>query len=244
MTHSTHRAQTISPQLPAGGKWLLVLVLALTANLFVLSLSIDVFSMSHSFYAQEFEKLGTAEITGLTPQELEGVSDMIIRYLKGQAPEFQHTVERAGKAVSLFNEREQSHMVDVLHLFQLNGRIRTITIAAFALAAFVALQIARDKKILARGFMGAGLLGVAFAALLLLLIAVDFTKYFTLFHELFFDNDLWLLDPRTDLLIVILQEQFFVDIAIRIFGLYVALSGALGALGALVACRLRGNPAR
>ncbi|MDK9710894.1 TIGR01906 family membrane protein [Acidaminobacter sp.] len=220
-------------ELPSAAKWLLVLIMAVTANLFILSLSIDVFSMSRSYYDQEFEKLGTTELTGLTAEELGGVSDMIIGYLKGQEPEFQFEVERNGRQVQLFNDREQTHMVDVLVLFQLNGRIKMIAIAAFALSAFVALQLSRDRALLYRGLIGAGVLGIAAAGFLLLLITIDFTKYFTLFHELFFDNDLWLLNPKTDLLIVILQEQFFVDIAIRIFGLYIGLNVVLVTIGTI-----------
>lgn len=220
-------------ELSRAAKWLLILIMAVAANLFILSLSIDVFSMSRSYYDQEFEKLGTTELTGLTEEELGGVSDMIIGYLNGQEPEFQFEVERNGKQVQLFNEREQTHMMDVLVLFQLNGRIKMIAIAAFALAAFVALQLSRDRSLLYRGVIGAGLLGIAAAGFLLLLITIDFTKYFTLFHELFFDNDLWLLNPKTDLLIVILQEQFFVDIAIRIFGLYIGLNVVLATIGTI-----------
>lgn len=229
---SAGRPQT-SPTLamPGYAKWLLVLVMAAAANLFILSLSIDVFSMSRGYYDQEFEKLNTVEVTGLSKAELGGVSDMIIGYLKGQEASFQYTVEREGRQVELFNEREQTHMVDVQDLFFLNGRIRMIAAAAFALAAFVSVQLAGDRQSVYKGLMGAGLLGAVAAGGLLILINIDFTKYFTLFHEIFFDNDLWLLNPKTDLLIVILQEQFFVDIAIRIFGLYIGLNAAVATLG-------------
>jgi integral membrane protein (TIGR01906 family) len=54
------------------------------------------------------------------------------------------------------------------------------------------------------------------AGLLLFLIARDFTAAFTVFHEIFFRNDLWILDPRTSLLIQIVPEPFFMDIALRI----------------------------
>jgi len=234
MRMSTSSQQGPALELPKSAKWLLVLIMAVAANLFILSLSIDVFSMSRSYYDKEFEKLGTTELTGLTAEELGGVSDMIINYLKGQAPEFQFEVERNGQQKQLFNEREQTHMVDVLVLFQLNERIRTIAVSAFALAAFVVLQLGRDRRLLYRGMIGAGVLGIAAAGFLLLLITVDFTKYFTLFHELFFNNDLWLLNPKTDLLIVILQEQFFVDIAIRIFGLYIGLNAVLATIGTML----------
>ena len=43
--------------------------------------------------------------------------------------------------------------------------------------------------------------------------AVDFSSAFTFFHEVLFTNDLWLLDAQTDLLVRLLPEQFFIDIA-------------------------------
>ena len=52
------------------------------------------------------------------------------------------------------------------------------------------------------------------------------TKYFVIFHHIFFNNDLWLLDPATDLLINIVPEPFFVDTASYIalvFGISVAV---------------------
>lgn len=58
------------------------------------------------------------------------------------------------------------------------------------------------------------------------MISTDFTKYFVIFHHIFFNNDLWLLDPATDLLINIVPEPFFVDTASYIalvFGISVAV---------------------
>ena len=49
-----------------------------------------------------------------------------------------------------------------------------------------------------------------------LVISTDFTKYFIVFHKIFFNNDLWVLDPRTDMLINIVPEGFFFDTAARI----------------------------
>ena len=66
------------------------------------------------------------------------------------------------------------------------------------------------------------LTGLFFAliAALAAIISTDFTKYFVIFHHIFFDNDLWILDPRTDLLINIVPEGFFMDTAARIGGLF------------------------
>jgi integral membrane protein (TIGR01906 family) len=211
-----------------------MILLALMANLFILSVSIDIFSLSKGFYSNEFEKFGTLEKTGLEAEELSNVSDMIIGYLKGDVTEFQTTVVRDGKTISLFNEREQTHMADVLTLFQLNTRLKVIVAVAFVLLAFAAGQMVGDRRLIFDGVMVSGFLGILVAGILLLMINVDFTKYFTAFHELFFNNDLWLLDPKTDLLIVILQEQFFIDIAVRIFTVYIAVAVGAAAIAAVL----------
>ena len=44
-----------------------------------------------------------------------------------------------------------------------------------------------------------------------ILISQDFTSAFTLFHELSFTNDLWLLNPAEDLLINLLPEAFLLQ---------------------------------
>ena len=60
--------------------------------------------------------------------------------------------------------------------------------------------------------------------LLLVIIAllayIDFNKYFTYFHLIFFSNDLWILNPETDLMIQMLPEDFFIGIAIKIMIYY------------------------
>ena len=52
--------------------------------------------------------------------------------------------------------------------------------------------------------------------ILAIFIASDFSKYFIKFHELFFDNDLWVLNPETDIMIRMLPEDYFMKMASRI----------------------------
>ena len=47
-------------------------------------------------------------------------------------------------------------------------------------------------------------------------IAYDFTGFWTWFHTVFFSNDLWLLDPRTDFMICMLPEIIFNQLVISI----------------------------
>ena len=44
---------------------------------------------------------------------------------------------------------------------------------------------------------------------LLLSIYIDFSKAFTVFHKIFFNNDYWIFDERTDPIIKVLPEEVF-----------------------------------
>ena len=46
--------------------------------------------------------------------------------------------------------------------------------------------------------------------------AVDFNSAFNFFHRILFTNDLWLLNPETDLLIRICPSSMFANLGLRI----------------------------
>lgn len=80
-----------------------------------------------------------------------------------------------------------------------------------------------------KALIGGSALFLGLAGLLALACALDFNRAFLAFHHLFFTNDLWLLNPATDLMIRLLPETFFAQVAGR-----AALLALLGPAGALV----------
>ena len=65
------------------------------------------------------------------------------------------------------------------------------------------------------------------AVFLAIAFAVDFTRCFTIFHEIFFTNDLWIFDPATDYMIRMLPEGFFADMVARIGGIFLGMLAVL-----------------
>jgi len=126
----------------------------------------------------------------------------------------------AGRRADLptFQAHEQAHMVDVRNLFRL-----AMGVSALGIPAMIALWLGRKK-----GFLGvywktaAGFLGVI--ALLVIWGAMDFGSLFVLFHRLAFTNNLWILNPATDLMIQLMPTAFFIDYAARIGLLFAALA--------------------
>ena len=108
-------------------------------------------------------------------------------------------------------------MEDVRGLFLGGLALRRIcgALAVLFLILLVLLKAPVRKVLPVSICTGTGLFFTA-ACTLAAVISTDFTKYFIIFHQIFFDNDLWILDARTDLLINIVPEPFFMDTAARI----------------------------
>ena len=51
-----------------------------------------------------------------------------------------------------------------------------------------------------------------------ILVALFWDKVFVIFHKLFFNNDYWIFDYRTDPIILLLPDEFFMHCALMIFG--------------------------
>ena len=144
-----------------------------------------------------------------------------------------------GVTAPFFTDREKAHLADCRELF-LKG-IRARVIACLILAAFVIFIYVHSGKqktpvLLAEGYLRSLGFVAVLAAVVAVLCVIDFTQVFTVFHHIFFDNDLWILYPDRDNLINIMQEDVFSDAAMWIAGIWLAVS-ALIAAGCVIVIR-------
>ena len=65
------------------------------------------------------------------------------------------------------------------------------------------------RRLVPQGYLQALFVYLILAAILGVAMSIDFTSCFTLFHKLFFTNNLWIFDPETDYMIRMLPEGFF-----------------------------------
>ena len=141
------------------------------------------------------------------------------------------SVEVFGETRPAFNEQEMAHMEDCAALFALLRKVRKRLIPWAVLLIVGGAYLLQDRKRARRAAWLSPLILLiplgAFAAW----AAIDFDGAFTFFHRLLFSNDLWLLDPRTDLLIRICPQSMFMAMGLRI-ALWSA--AALAAVPALV----------
>lgn len=169
------------------------------------------------YYEKEYAKYNVTEDVKMEMEDLLDVTHEMMAFLRGNRPDLHVPTLVDGQPREFFNEREIAHMEDVRGLFLAAIALRRICLAVMAACVLLLLALRADVKRVLPKMLCIGT-GLFFAVLAVLagIISTDFTKYFIIFHKIFFNNDLWMLDPRTDLLINIVPEPFFVDTAARI----------------------------
>ena len=163
-------------------------------------------------------------IPPMTMEDLLQVTDEMMAYLRGNRADLHVFTTIGGQSMEFFNAREIAHMEDVRDLFIGGLWLRRIGLAVAAaygiLLGFWSRKDQERKNVLKSFVPGSLCIGTgcffAVSITIAATVASDFNKYFIVFHHIFFDNDLWILNPATDLLINIVPEPFFMDTALRI----------------------------
>lgn len=182
----------------------------------------------YRFYEKEYEKYAVTVDLQMELEDVMEVTDYMMDYLIGKEEKLSIETTVDGQRQDFFNEQDRLHMADVKKLFLGGLTLRWWLLGGFAvlMALFVFLKGDWKRWIPKAYFIGLGIFG-ALTVILGGLFASDFTKYFTIFHEIFFTNDLWIFDPETDLMIRMLPEGFFYDMVMRIGIVFVILLLAL-----------------
>lgn len=163
-----------------------------------------------------FRQNRVQEATGLDQDSLERVADAFVRYL-GQDPpgRMDVQVEIQGIQRPLFNERELLHMEDVQALIHQFFRLQVIALVVVAARVAWAFLVERSGRTLGRDTLLSTGLVVCVVLAVGLLSAVDFSALWTRFHQVAFRNDLWVLDPRTDFLIMLFPQPAWLAYTLR-----------------------------
>ncbi len=216
------------------------ILLGITLSLTILLTAVEWVSFDLSGHMKLFEKYNIPKETGLTMGELELVMEDILLYFEDERELLDTTIVIDSVEAPAFGERAILHMIDVKELFVKGRVIRNISLVAAILLSLVIIKTQEKRlQVLTRTLFYMALGNFILMGLLFVLLQLDFYKYFTHFHEIFFDNDLWILDPSRELLIKMLPEGFFMDTAIKILSLFVAVNLLMGLLGLYGKLRLK-----
>lgn len=197
----------------------------------IVVLWVDVHCFCRAFYRREYQKLNTAQSIGMTEQGLRQTTEALLAYLRGEREDLSLSLPIDGQEREVFNAREKAHMADVKTLY-IRARwlgYGSLLLGAAAMALLLVTSRGAARREVLSGYLRGNLWFFVVLAAIGLFAAIDFDAFWTGFHKLVFTNDLWLLDPRTDILIEIVPEEFFFDLVIRIAASALATIGALWA---------------
>lgn len=185
---------------------------------FLILFNVGYITNSEWLYDYGWWRNDIANRTGLPVEELNSGADQIKEYFGNDEEFLDLRVNYGGTVISLYKEREILHMVDVKALVQ---GVFAVTLwtgvgLLLVLIGFGAVLKREAPALLLRSLkwsaIGTGGFLIVFGAA----SAINFGWVFTQFHFLSFANDLWLLDPYNDYLIIMFPQQFFFEATIFI----------------------------
>ena len=184
---------------------------------------------NETLYFELQTRAGLPESAGISAEALEkldvhlasclrGREDWNVEWLNPEGGPLRVVVD--GVEQDAFNAREIQHMEDCQRLFDLLRALRLSLAIAAALLVLLSLILEWKEKPARAGSVApvwiASLILIVPLAIFGVWAALDFNSAFNFFHRLLFTNDLWLLNPETDLLIRICPSSMFAGMGLRI----------------------------
>ncbi len=179
--------------------------------LFMILFSVFTVVNTDSFYTKQYVKNNTEKYTGMSIEDLDKATVMLLDYVNDKRDNLDMQAEEFGVMSETFDEREKTHMVDVKNLYRFAAKsMYTLLILS---AAGLGIMFFKDKDSFLSGIMDGAKFALAFAVILSMAFAMmfifDFNAFWTMFHHVVFTNDLWLLDPKVSTMINMFPLNFF-----------------------------------
>ncbi|MBI2558395.1 DUF1461 domain-containing protein [Candidatus Woesearchaeota archaeon] len=188
-------------------------------------------SFDSSFYRKEFLKYNVYKDV---PQA-DFLHEKVIKFIDG----------KSNGMPNAFNQREMQHLEDVRKLIQVSKIVFCILVILFLLLAVLSALKLNAKRLIIN-FFGkvlafGGILTIAMAVVLLLLVSLDFSIAFESFHLMFFEKGTYVFDSAKEIIVRLYPEQLFVDIGIRILAWVFILSVVVSLSGTFLIFRTKGK---
>lgn len=188
------------------------IAVAVAVFFFIITFSIGLPIYFRPFYYVHISALELDAESGFTVTEIKEAYNEVLDYLTLPGKNF-------GVGVMKYSDEGMQHFADCKILFNINAAVLAIsTITLIVIAVLRRLKKIKIAKLLKLSpcFWGATA-AVVIPLVLGGIMALDFDKAFVVFHKIFFaGKENWLFNPRTDEIIKVLPQQFFMNCAIFI----------------------------
>ena len=200
---------------------LLSVLCAVSVFLFLLTVSIGLPIYIRPFYYAHIGACDLEAVSGYSESEIRQAYDEVLDYLTLPGREF-------GTGALKYSESGKDHFVDCKVLFDLNGSV----LLGSGILLAVLLLLKKKLGPYRLGNRSAAFYGSLIALILPIILgglaALDFDRAFVIFHSIFFPGKTnWLFDYRTDEIIRVLPQDFFMHCAMLIGGGLLVFSGSI-----------------
>ena len=166
--------------------------------LFLLTFTINIIGFNYLIHKYEFKKLNVySEFQDKSIVDKQSLNILKNIYLNTNPDS------------TFLSKEEVIHIKDVRNLVLLS---LTILIVSLALLIFI---LFKNKSKIKSLLFTSSLVNIIILILIALPFLINFSSSFTVFHEIFYTNDYWLISSDSDI-IKIYPEQFFIDLGIYI----------------------------
>lgn len=192
------------------------LLIGIVFTIFLISLSVIIVINSRFLYRLDVKLLNLSSQTGYSEEVINHNYDTLIDYC---SPFYKGELRFPSLPSS---DSALSHFQEVKIIF-----VSLYYIAAISGLMLLLIIIRKHKKQDYDYLKTSALTCIILPSIVGIASMLNFNKTFILFHELVFSNDDWLFDPKTDPIILLLPEQFFMHCALFIVVLVLLGSGIL-----------------
>lgn len=205
-------------------KYIVPIIFALSVLIMTFVIGFEMIIFNDAYFEWHYENRDVTSTTEMTVDDLMYVTNEMLDYLKGSREDLVIISTVDGQEEVVFGQREQDHMVDVKDMYLAVRDMRRLSTLLIVMVLLAGAFLSREMlyHVFNRMKYIIGVLMV-FVVILGGLFATNFDKYFTMFHELFFSNDLWLLNPKTDILINMVPESYFYSIVMIGVALFIVM---------------------
>jgi len=181
--------------------------LALILTLAIIGISVVGTLAFRPLYYHDMKALEIAEYSGYPEAEIRENYDALIDY---------NMAWRDGDLsfpTLPMSENGKTHFEEVKEIFDI---FKYLAVFGSILGAAGIVFMAMKKEY--RYLKMTAVVSCGLPVVLGILVALFWDRVFVIFHELFFNNDYWIFDYRTDPIILLLPDEFFMHCAFLIFG--------------------------
>lgn len=192
-------------------KTLIALIILIT----LLLVNIIYWGTNSSFYTELQKELSISQKTVVSQSQLEYINQEFTKYLLLRRDDLNIIITLEDEAVLIFNEREIAHMKDVKFLFKVAYFLIIIGLFLIFIKIFNYYKSKYIERIyydIRRSLIVTTIISIIFA----FIFTTNFDLFWDYFHQIFFSNDLYLLNPKTDFLIQMMPLDFFISMSTRI----------------------------